>query len=348
MEREGYPAGKDGTIALILSAYLGDSLFLMTIANNLRRAGRRVVVFGTYAQALADWYPGFDIRPLPRENEIAALEDFGVIVQMSANGPLAGLDERFAHFVAIKSWQRGDAQALADAKHARLGDNPRDGAPSNGVMASFRVFARTRFGLDDWVADSGLRAPDALRARFHARRVIIHPTSTEPTRCWKPTQYAALASMLRERGFEPMFVLAPAERAAWRDLLARHGLPILDAPDLAHTAAAIYESGWFIGTDSGIGHLASACGVPTVTIVDRVRNMNRWRPIWAPGTVVRPWWLPMHWMRRRYWREATTVGKVLRAFDKLRKCAEATGPMGAGSSRDAGHALNEPAARPGP
>jgi hypothetical protein len=309
MGQEIFPLDKDASIALILSSRLGDSLFLMNIANNLRRAGRRVVVFGDHAHALADWYPGFDIRPLPSEDQIAQLAGYGAIVQMDAEKPLAGLGDRFSQYLAIKPWA------------AQYGESAGSASQPNGIMTMFSTFTQRVFGLDDWIPESGLQAPIGFRSRLNERRVILHPTSSEASRCWKPSQYVALAKALIRRGFEPVFVLAPPERPAWRPLLSPHGLPILDAPDLAHTAGVIYESGWFIGTDSGIGHLASACGIPTVTIVDRVRNMGRWRPAWAPGLVVKPWWLPMRALRRKYWREATTVGRVLRTFDLLRRQA---------------------------
>lgn len=336
MERQGFSIRQDGAIALILSARLGDTLFLMSIANNLRRAGRHVVAFGTHGHALANWFPGFDIRPQPGEDEIAALGDYAAIVQMDPDSPIAGLDEHFPQFLSIKSWRAPGGSPDDAACHRDIRSDPRPYSRDryNGIMASFRSFTQTLFGLNDWIRESGLQAPAHLRPRLHARRVIIHPTSSEAARCWKPSQYVALAAALRKRGFEPVFVLAPAERAEWRGLLAPHGLPILEAPDLSHTAEVIYESGWFIGTDSGVGHLASACGVPTVTIVDRPRNMNRWRPAWAPGLVVRPWWLPMRWMRRAYWREATTVGKTLRTFDRLRKWVDRAGPAASGQPGD--------------
>lgn len=301
-------------IALILSPRLGDSLFLMSIANNLQRSGRRVVVYGAYGSALAAWFPGFDIRAPDEAKEQAMLDDYAAVVRMAPGEPLADAARRQANLLVIKS--------LPEQAADEGWENP--GGQCNGVMATFRFFTRTLFGLEDWTHDNGLRAPAGLRHRHrvHMRRVILHPTSSEPERCWRPDQYVALATALRERGFDPLFVLAPRERPGWQALLAPHGLTILDAPDLAHTAMAIHESGWFIGTDSGIGHLASACGIPTVTITDRPRNMDRWRPMWAPGLVVRPWWLPLRGMRRAYWREATTVGRVLRAFDMLRRRVE--------------------------
>lgn len=346
MENQARATVEQGAIALILSSRLGDTLFLMNIASNLRRAGRTVVAYGTHGRALAQWYPGFDIRPLPPEDEIAALGAYATIIQMDLDAPMAGLAGQFAQFRCIKAWNSAKPAA---GDEAMAGKTPADDVPPhrgrpaagrcNGVMASFRAFTQALFALKDWVEESGLQAPAGLRPRLHARQIILHPTSSEASRCWRPDQYVTLATTLRGRGFEPVFVLAPDERAEWRKILSPHGLPILDAPDLAQTAAVIYESGWFIGTDSGIGHLASACGVPTVTIVDRPRNMQRWRPMWAPGLVVRPWWLPLRSLRRKYWREATTVGKVLRTFDRLRSAVDkAAGyePMPAAASAAAG------------
>ncbi len=81
-----------------------------------------------------------------------------------------------------------------------------------------------------------------------------------------------------------------------------------------------------IGSDSGVGHLASACGVPTVTICERMRNMRRWKPAWAEAVVAQPVWLPLRSLRRRYWKEATTVNRVLRAFHQLTRLPECRAP----------------------
>ncbi|OZI19879.1 hypothetical protein CAL26_20165 [Bordetella genomosp. 9] len=316
----------DAPVALILSPYLGDALFLMAIANNLRNAGRRVVVYGDHGVALAEWFPGFDLRPLAAANEPGALDACAAVVQMSQDAPIAGLAQRHGNFLAIK--QSLPRQPADDGSNGL-------GAPCNGIMATFRRFTREFLGVKDWTHDNGLRAPAPLRHALHPRRVIVHPSSSEPERCWRPTQYAALATALRARGFDPVFVLARHERPAWRALLDAHGLAVLEAPDLARVAAAIFESGWFIGTDSGIGHLASACGIPTVTIADRPRNMNSWRPMWAPGAIVRPWWLPLRSLRRACWREATTVGKVLRTFQALRRRVERQAPAGVQAGHEA-------------
>lgn len=46
-----------GNIALVLSNRLGDSLYQMTLANNLRKAGRDITVYGVHGYALREWFP---------------------------------------------------------------------------------------------------------------------------------------------------------------------------------------------------------------------------------------------------------------------------------------------------
>ncbi|MFP3244975.1 MAG: glycosyltransferase family 9 protein, partial [Paraburkholderia sp.] len=84
-------------------------------------------------------------------------------------------------------------------------------------------------------------------------------------------------------------------------------------------AAWLYESGWFIGNDSGVGHLASALGIPTLTLFRRRRVAQRWRPGFTVGDIVLPsWWVPTAALKERWWRESIGVGRVLKAFRALR------------------------------
>lgn len=291
-----------GNIALVLSNRLGDSLYQMTLANNLRKAGRDITVYGVHGYALREWFPDFDIQPLPAD--IASLASYDTIVQMDPDSPFDGLTRVCQRFLSTKEW--GKIRAA-----------PRKHASPNGILDEFRRFSVDAFGLSEWSDDNGLRAPAHFKARRHDKRVILHPTSSEAERCWTPGKYVIVARRLRAMGYEPVFVLAPGERAHWLPLLEQAHAGLVEAPSIDGVAAEVYESGWFIGTDSGIGHLASCCGLSTVTIVDRPRNMPRWRPAWADNVVVQPWWLPLRSLRRKYWREATTVAAVMRCFGRM-------------------------------
>jgi heptosyltransferase III len=85
--------------------------------------------------------------------------------------------------------------------------------------------------------------------------------------------------------------------------------------------AFICESGYMIGNDSGIGHLASCLGLPTVTICRSEQNGRFWRPSWAPGKLITPYkWIPnlkgLRW-RDQHWKTWISVRRVLDNFLSL-------------------------------
>jgi heptosyltransferase-3 len=109
-------------------------------------------------------------------------------------------------------------------------------------------------------------------------------------------------------------VLSPKERAEWAPRFeAEFAVPqFANAQELA---AYLYESGYVIGNDSGVGHLASALGVPVLTIYRKRRDGFCWRPGWGDNEVVRPW-LSLG-MVRNAWTYFLGVRRVARAFDRL-------------------------------
>ena len=97
------------------------------------------------------------------------------------------------------------------------------------------------------------------------------------------------------------------------------GFTVTAQPSLDALAQLIYESGWFIGNDSGIGHLASNLGIPTVSLIHRRKTMLRWRPDWAPGEALLPWMpLLLHALKERGWKYFISVNQVLKAFERLK------------------------------
>ena len=223
---------------------------------------------------------------------------------MGPDRQLEGLSLVCRRFLSTKEW-------------ANVQTVPRKHTSLNGILDEFRRFAADAFGLNEWNDDNGLRAPGHLKARRHDKRAILHPISSEAERSWTPGKDIIVARRLRAMGYDPTFALSLDERAQWQPLLAQAHADQVEAPSIEGVATAIYESSWFIETDSSLGHLASCCGLPTVTIADRPRNMFRGRSAWADNIVAWPWWLPLRTLRRKYWRQATTVTLVIRSFSRI-------------------------------
>lgn len=138
--------------------------------------------------------------------------------------------------------------------------------------------------------DNGFRPPLGLLHRRHTKRVLIHHTSNEWKKNWPKRKFTNCAQWLKEEGYEPSF------------------LPLF--PTLEDLASHIYESGFFLGNDSGPGHLASLLQIPHLIIGPDERQMRFWRPGWKPSEIiVPPRWIPRKW--RKYWKNFITTNRVI-------------------------------------
>lgn len=160
----------------------------------------------------------------------------------------------------------------------------------------------------------------ALFERY-PRRIALHPTSADVKRNWLPIQYLKLARLLKKRGFDVAFTVSAEEHPYWRHV-EEEGFSLPYFTTLSETAYFLYESGFFIGNDSGLGHLASNLGVSTLTISGNHRRVRLWRPDWAPGAIITPPFPLPNFKginfraRENWWPLFVGVKRVMRAFLK--------------------------------
>jgi heptosyltransferase-3 len=156
-----------------------------------------------------------------------------------------------------------------------------------------------------------------LIAHKFKKRIVIQPTSSDKMKNWSPKKFLKLAKILQKNGWEPLFCVAPGEYQEWQQIV-KNKFSLQKFPDLAQLAAFIYESGYMIGNDSGVGHLASALGIPTLTIIKRIRKFYRWRPGWGIGRVICPLFkLPIY--HDFFWQYLVSPKRVFREFNRLVK-----------------------------
>jgi len=116
--------------------------------------------------------------------------------------------------------------------------------------------------------------------------VVLLPGSGGLRKCWPAARFAELGRRLRRSGRTVQVVLGPAEldRGPRPDAFA--GLPVLEAPDLARTAALCAGAGVVVGNDAGTTHLAAAVGARVVALFGPTDPV-RWRPLGDRVQVVR-------------------------------------------------------------
>lgn len=286
------------SIAFVMSPRLGDCLISMVVTHNLRRNGFKVTAFNNYLAALRNYFPEEDIQPYPDESvgrEI--LSQYDLLIYMADYNVAFESDQWHPKIVILDDYALYHrAMSMVDIQLA---------------------VCREIFGLTDLVRTNGFKAIPGLKFRSHLNRVIIHPSASHITKLWLADRFITLAQCLKVLGYEPIFVIAPTEKDqfAW---IPQHGFTYVADPALDFLPKFLYESGWFIGNDSGVGHLASTLGIPTISLFSRKSVKRRWRPGWAPGETLLPW-LPLllrRW-KENYWKYFISVSRVMRTFNKM-------------------------------
>lgn len=292
------PLEKHAKIAFICSFCLGDSLMGMVTVNNLINNGHVVDVYGDYAFGLRQWFPQLNIHPLITVQTQETLKEYDVVLHMYQSD----LSEQMSHWHPFSVTLSDSMFYLAKMS-----------------MTDIQVaLCEKEFALPKVTRINNIQPLAGLEFRKHKNRIIFHPTSSLLRKNWPPSKFLSLAKQLREEGFECFFIVSPAERPDW-EWLQTQNLQLPKFNSLSDVAKFIYESGYFIGNDSGIGHLASNLGIPTLSIILRKSVARQWRPTWAPGVVVlSPKWLNPRPLKEKFWKIFTTVRAVKKSFDGLR------------------------------
>lgn len=329
-------------VAIVIPHYLGDSLLFLIIAYQLSRAGYDITYYSDYALELRDWIvENIKLKRLSDKNLLETSEWAGydmILAHISVINHKSykaeqeqQIADRFVFFnvgkftpyqqnflgKALESLKRRVWEPKLFAKLLPLAKV--DGALLHqfGMKKPFayRVccFCKEVLGIQEATTENGLAPNKALnlQPKKYNKRVIIHPTSNEALKDWPVKKFIALAKKLKKVGFDPVFITSPKERFAFQKIEKMFLMPVFSS--VGELAKFIYESAYFIGTDSGIGHLASNLGISTLTILKSKNQDFRWRPGWSPSKVITPR-LVFKWQGKYYWKLFTSVNRVFEAF----------------------------------
>jgi len=104
----------------------------------------------------------------------------------------------------------------------------------------------------------------------------VHTGAAQAIRVWPLERFQFVARRLRETGRKVKILCNQDQVTAWRLM----GETDVKAPtSIAELLSELAEAEYFIGNDSGPGHLAAFCGIPTFTVF---------------GPQVPEWFRPLH------------------------------------------------------
>lgn len=306
--------------AVVCAKGIGDGLLMMVASHRLRHANYEVTTYHNKLSELGSWFPDHSFATLPSLEELkATFLPYSLIILENDNTEKAKC--------LIELYKQGTLRNLAvfyptyeEQKHAPLTSWDRVFSPSKSMVTNISVAISSLLQSREISTNNGIIPPDTLSHRKHLHRVVIHPTSSKKEDMWKKEKFLQVAELLKARDFEVVFSVSPIERPEWLDV-EELGYELPYFPKLDALAAYIYESGYVIGNDSVVGHLASNLQIPTIVVSDCYKRMRLWRPGWLKGSVITPSRCIPNFkgsrLREKYWKELITPRRILSSFRRI-------------------------------
>jgi len=265
---------------------IGDALLMLIAAERLHSAGYDVTTVHPKLPELQNWFPHLKFG-----TEWLFSEDEWIVVENDNSPRVNNLkkEQRDRLSIFYPTYRAGKHGPLSPLDCAFDEEKPM----AENIAASIASLLKMETSKEN-----GMTPPPHLIYRLHRQRVLIHHTSSLENKNWLKEKFQEVAEGLKRRGFEPVFVQ--------------------EFPSLDDLAAYVYQSGYVIGNDSLVGHLASNLQIPTLIVADKQERMKLWRPGWQEGSVVTlASWIPSWKFFEKNWKYFISSGRVLRAFDEL-------------------------------
>lgn len=273
------PSPDDATVAaprvtVLRALGLGDLLTAVPALRGLRRAFPRHRIELAAPRALGP---------------LAALT--GAVDETVDCGPLAPLPPRMHHAeVAVNLHGRGpQSHALLRATRPRrtiaFADAPWAGGPrwrrdEHEVVRWCRMLAGHGIAADPH--DLRIDPPDVRRRPCPPGSVVLHPGAAAEARRWPAERFAAVARELTAAGRHVVVSGSASEAALALSVVTGAELPaeraIAGATDLPTLAAVLADADCLIAGDTGVAHLATALGTPSVLLFGPTAP-DQWGPL---------------------------------------------------------------------
>ena len=128
-------------------------------------------------------------------------------------------------------------------------------------------------------AELAIAVPDEESAAPGA--VVVHPGASVGSRRWPPERFAEVAGALAAAGRHVVITGSAGERELAQTVARKAGLPddavLAGHLDLTGLAALVAAAGLVISNDTGVAHLATAYGTPSVVLFGPTPP-TRWGP----------------------------------------------------------------------
>lgn len=128
-------------------------------------------------------------------------------------------------------------------------------------------------------------ADHRLRRFGEAPLVALAVGTSEPHKQWGSRNFSELARLLVRRGFAVLVLGGPSERKLAQDICDgvspedRRQVELCTDADILVSAALLSKCDWCVGNDTGVVHLAAACGTRAIALLQQGRPGLDYHPL---------------------------------------------------------------------
>ena len=313
---------KKKRVAIFCHRGLGDGVVSLVLPNNFHQNGWDTALYHDTMVNLQLWAPHLPILAYPEDRKIPSIIEENDLILAFHNATCPFLHQLIRLGKAKKP---GDIRVFYPYPTKRIFTQPyyEDTflQPDLSIVENFYRFCRDVMGLEKTTRANGMSGLDGLVWKKYPKRVVMHVASSRASKNWPIKKFASLGKKLQKEGYEVAIISGTAEKQEPYLPLRKEGFSVPVTDTLSGLMAYLYESSYFIGNDSGLGHAASSFGHDTVTIARRQTVGNFWRPGWANNRYVTPSpYIPNisgFRFRDLYWQSLVSVRKVAKAFSSL-------------------------------
>jgi len=298
--------------ALVIPAKgIGDGLLMMIVSFHLQQAGYETTIVHPLLHELKSWFPRFHFVKKANHHlfdRIVVQNDNSDFMKELKNFRKKNKRKNLSFFYA----------GYSEKKHGPL-DRQDAVFDLSLPMAENIASSSSHLLRSTFSKNNGIFPPKGLLKAKYPKRIAIHPI-TEELKNWPIKNFISLGRRLRSLGYHISFVMSPKERENHL-FLQEKGFDVPLLVNLSDLAAFLYESSYFIGLDSGPGHLASVLDIPSIIIASDRKQMKLWQPGWRKAEIVFPskFLLNIKYLRLKpkLWKSFISPNKVLKTFQKI-------------------------------
>lgn len=255
-------------VAVLSSNEVRDGLLMMVASHRIFNEGYTVTTFHNRLPELSEWFFPHELSSYPSTSELqATLANYDMLI-LQHDG-----SERTKQ---LKRWHKEGMLAPMSVfyplyqkrLHPPLNRLDRVFDKRCSMVDNISLAVSSLLNVYHHSKNNGICPPPGLVHRKYKKRVIILPHEL------LEEKFAKITEAVRASGFEVLLIRNP------------------ETVNLAEAAKLIYESGYLIGCESDLTHLASNLQIPTLMVMSK-KILRLWFPGWLKSAVVTPpRWLP--------------------------------------------------------